>query len=259
MLSFDGRKGSRPVAIVKGGKNNGQVVYVDQAKQTNEIFKSQTKKTGQGIILKDGVFEVLPSEKTRVSFTAGPSGSGKTTACANYVKYYKQMYPRALFILFSQKKHDPVLDKLRPHRVVVDESLIEEPIEIDEIPKQSIVVFDDIDHLTSKPLQNMVNTLKSQLMEIGRANGIHVYVIQHLINGNERKLTRTTMNEMQAFTFFGNSGSTQPIKYNLSQYFGLGNKDIDKILDINSRSVTILKESPQVLISERYLCLLKDI
>lgn len=258
MLSLDGRKNARPIAIVKGGKYNGEIVYIVPEKQTNEVFKSKTKK-GEGLILKDGTFEVLPSEKTRVGFIAGPSGSGKSTKCAEYIKYYKQMFPKAMFILFSQKSHDAVLDKLRPHRVLVDESLIEQPIEIDEFPKNSIVVFDDIDNLSNKVLQKIINNLKSKLMEIGRAQNINVYVIQHLVNGLDRNLTRTTMNEMQSFTFFGSSGSIKPIKYNLSNYFGLSDKDIDKILDINSRSVTILKEAPQVLISERYICLLKDL
>lgn len=257
MLSLERRKDARPIAIIKGGRYNNKIVYIHDEKQ-KAIFKSQHKK-GDPLVVTDGVFEILPTEKTRVSFTGAPSGAGKSTLCANYVKYYKQLYPRAPFILFSQKNKDKVLDVLKPHRIIVDESIVEDPIEVEDIPNNAIVVFDDIDHIMDKKIQNAVNTLKAQCMEIGRARGIHVYIIQHLINGNERKLTRSTMNEMQSWSFFPNAGSTRPIEYCLQQYFGLDKTKIKKILDLNSRWCCLLKEYPQVLISENFIIMLKDL
>ncbi len=259
MLTFQGRKGDRPIAMVKGGKMNGAILYLTEEKNNGALFKSQMKKEGTGYWVKDGVFELIPDEKTRNNFTAAPSGAGKSTQCATYVKNYKTMNKGANFYLFSQKPEDKVLDRLRPHRIEIDYALVEDPIQVGDIEDNSIVVFDDCDTISDKKIQEAINTLKAQIMEIGRARHIHIYNIQHLLNGNDRKIGRTTMNEMQALTIFPNATTKHAMKYILETYIGLGKEDINKITDINSRWVTILKEHPQVLLSEHYACMLKDI
>ena len=90
----------------------------------------------------------------------------------------------------------------------------------------------------------------ADIMEVGRRLNINIIITQHLICGNEKKLSRTLMNEMNYLTVFGRSGSTQAIKYCLKTYFGLIKKQIDEILALPSRWVTIKKDYPMAVISQ---------
>jgi hypothetical protein len=58
------------------------------------------------------------------------------------------------------------------------------------------------------------------------------------------------MNEMQSMTVFPKSGSAQQIKYALKTYFGLDKNQIENIINLPSRWVTIFKGFPQTVMYE---------
>ena len=179
---------------------------------------------------------------------------------ANDIAIYKKIYPKAHFYVFSRLDKDPAIDHLKPHRVKIDQSLIDDPIEIKkEIKKNSIILFDDIDTIQDKKLQMQVNRLKGDLLEIGRHMNIRVVVTSHLINPNERSAARTLLNEMNTLTIFPQAGSNYQSEYALKRYFGLSTRQIKTILNIDSRFVTLFKGYPQLVLSEHRAVLLSEL
>jgi len=175
-------------------------------------------------------------------YIAGPSGSGKSTYAANYLKQYKKAYPDNPIILFSRKPEDPVLDKLKPMRIMIDEDLLDDPITLDEL-RDSAVVFDDIDTIADKQLLAYIQHLRDDILEVARSYHTTCICTSHQITNY--KATRVLLNEATSIVFFPKSGSSHGIKYCLKQYCGISDKkDLKKILNLPSRWVCLNKTYP---------------
>ena len=134
-------------------------------------------------------------------------------------------------------------------QVKIDESLLENPIDIEkDIKKGSLIIFDDCSTVINKKVKEAINNLIIDILEVGRKLGIWVIMTNHLVNPAERKLGRVILNELQTFTFFPRSGSAYQIRYCLKQYFGLSKKQIDAIFELPSRWVTVRRQYPMVVI-----------
>ena len=243
---------NQPLAVFVSGVYSGEVVYLQR--------ELDDRKVPVRLIRDDkGKLEIVPSFEVRVLYITGVSGSGKSVFASQYIEKYKRLDPKAKFILFSLKKDDIPLDKLKPHRITIDDSLVTEPIKIEDFPDGCIVLFDDIDNVQEKKQQLAIDGLIARLMEIGRSKNIKILCTSHLPNPNEKKKSRIVMNEMQSCTFFLGTGSDYQLGYLLKNYFGLDKRSIQAILDIdNSRWVTLLKHAPQLLITERGIVFLRD-
>lgn len=212
------------------------------------LYNSKTKK-----------YEQIPDESIRILYVSGPSGSGKSTYASSYISKYKKINPDCRFYMFSELSTDPVLDKLNPKRITIDIRLVEQPVEIDMIEEGSIVLFDDCDSNSNKKIQDAINNIKTKVLELGRKKRIQIVITSHLINGNSRNISRTIMNELNSFTFFPLSTSHHQLKYALKNHFGLTDKQINTIKQINSRWITLIKSYPSVLIAENTVMFLNEI
>ena len=76
-------------------------------------------------------------------------------------------------------------------------------------------------------------------------------ITNHLIIPNEKKFARTVLNEIQYLTIFPKSGSSQQIRYVLKTYFGFKDKQITKILNLDSRWVRISKSYPMYILYDK--------
>lgn len=194
----------------------------------------------------DGKLSHFPNTKTRdVLYIAGPSGSGKSTVASEYIKNYLDKYPKSRFLLFSRKPNDEVLDKLKPIRILINEKLLTKQIDVAaQLPSHTIILFDDCTTIQNKELKKLVEKIMDDIMEIGRAYNLYIIITNHLVIPNEQKHARTILNEAHSITIFPKSGSSQQISYALNKYFGLNKKQIDQILNIPSRWVTVYKHYP---------------
>lgn len=252
----------RPIAKIIGGKLDGEILHIydkdvhDEKNQDSDDESSDDEDClylGKDVKLKTGKFEHLPNIDTReVSYIAGPSGSGKSTYAACYIKKFKKIFPDGRVFVFSRLNSDPALDKLGVTRVLLDESIYQDPIDIQtEIPEQSLVLFDDTDTIQDKKIAQAVSKLKNDILETGRHKKIYTLITSHLVNGNDRKDSRTIMNEMHTLTVFPKSGSAHAIEYALKNYFGLPKEHIKNILSNDSRWVTLFKNYPNIIMSDK--------
>lgn len=263
MLSY---KKGRPIAYVIGGYMGTSILYVSERdnneknneESSEEYSEESTEESSEEDItfinLPVGKFSPLlnPNERS-VSYIAGPSGCGKTTFAINLIKSYAKIHPKKIFYLFSRTeyKQDPAYNGLRANQIMLDETLISDPIDItQELRNGSIILFDDCNTIQNDALKKVIDKLMGDIMEIGRKLDITIIITNHLVIPNEKKIARTIMNELQTLTCFPKCGSAQQITHALKTYFGLNNKQISQILNIPSRWVTVSKTYPMYVLYE---------
>jgi hypothetical protein len=104
-------------------------------------------------------------------YIAAPSESEKSTYVANLIKEYKDLILKtkeeAKVYLFTDTPKDELLDSLGIIRVVLNQELIDNPIEADELTdgcQPTLVIFDDVDSIIDKKLFKQVTALRDQIL-----------------------------------------------------------------------------------------------
>jgi hypothetical protein len=206
-----------------------------------------SQKEKNELVLTSGHFVPIPPGKAWTCiYIAGPSGSGKSTWIANYGHEYLRAFPGNKFWLISRKSEDKVLDNENPIRIVLNEELIESPIEPKEV-SNSLVVLDDVDTIPNKGIKDNIMKLRSDLIETSRSEGVSVLCSGHQIMNY--KNTRDLLNEATMVVIFPKTTMYQAKRY-LKEYMGLEKAAIEKIVNLPSRWVCVMKTYPICILSE---------
>jgi hypothetical protein len=233
MLSINSSPNSKPIGITAAGK----VLYLSD---DITLKKNEVKMVN---------LQVLPAlgNQRQIVYVAGASGSGKSVFCSSYIKQYQVLHPDNEIYIFSQVTDDPSLRDIEDaHYIPIDETLISEPIDILEECSDSLILFDDVDNINDKHLYNAISNIIGQILEMGRHRNITCLITSHLINGNDKKKTRTILNESHIIVIFPKSTSAHSVTYFLKNYLGItGKEDVYKILHIPSRWIALHKNYPQ--------------
>lgn len=222
----------------------------------NEAIEYLDKKQGAEILLEDGrIVPTLWKDPTMRAYICGATGSGKTTWVINFCKeiLLRAGNRKKKIYVISVLSEDKNLDDLGVLRIKLDESILTNPIELDEL-KNSICIFDDVETITNKKIKEMVSNLKDQCLSEGRHHNICTICTNHQIT--DYKKTRNMLLECEFITFFPQSGGLNNIKRLLSTYIGLSKEEINKILLLPSRWVTIFNRYPLACIYESGVFLL---
>ena len=251
-------KVGRPLAKIEGGKYNGMIVSVSDHFASNadddEDQNGLIKEFRQLKIANDSKFQHIPdtTKEREILYITGPSGSGKSTYTRKYLEQYAKKFKSRPIYLFSSLPSDESLDKIKPKRIKLDDSLHTDPIKVQEF-KESVCIFDDIDVISDKKIREAVYNILNQILEIGRHFKIHCIVTNHLpTNGKD---TRRILNEAHTVTYFPHSAGGK-IKYLLEEYVGLDRKQIAYMKRQRSRACTIFKNYPQCYLLQNEIGLL---
>ena len=176
MFSLDKNKNSIPVVIIRDKNDNvldGSIIYMKNQEDDDDSAEQKKKgakkkkirfadydeydddeiKSEEGedsFNIDSGKFELLPNtiERQRHNiYVCGRSGSGKSTWCRNYIKNYLKMKKGNSVYIFSALESDDAFDDLKVNRIILDEDIVENPIDPDEL-RDSLVIYDDIDSLS---------------------------------------------------------------------------------------------------------------
>jgi hypothetical protein len=198
-------------------------------------------------------FELIPNTKADrdVIYYSGPAGVGKSFAMASYLRNYKKAFKDRPVYLFSEKESDAVLDQIKDlKRVRVDESLIEDPLDLKDFYEEPCcVVFDDIDSL-EKNLKAAVYLLLNKLLKVGRSYKISVLVSSH--TSCDGAATKSMLNESTTIVFYPTCYN-RSIKYLCENYIGMSKKDIEKMKSHKSRWCAYVKSYPSAIVQEHNL------
>jgi hypothetical protein len=221
-------------------------------------------------VLQCSMNEISNDVKTQFSITprfdmveriliCGQSGSGKSTIASNWIKDYLSIKDKDVFLL-SRVDEDKPLDEIKLlQRVdlkqfsVSPEEFALNGLDTEEF-KNSIVILDDIDTITDKKIFNNVIALRDDMLETGRHNDITMLCITHVLFQN--KNSKKPLNEATGVVLFPRSGSKYHIRRYLKEYCGLEEKQINRIMNLNSRYFYISRTYPNYVVSEREVFLL---
>lgn len=204
------------------------------------------------IVLRSGNFQIAPSNiygsPNRIYY-AGMPGSGKTFALAEFVVLFKKYKPNYRIYLLSQKPNDKLLDKLIHKRIPLD-SLPDANFEAEDF-KESLLIADDVDTISDKVTEKATFDLIDKCLEVGRSLDTFMCLTMHLPANN--KQTRRILNSSTHYVYFKNS-SSHGNSYVLENYYGFDKKEIQKLSKLSGRSVTIIRDVPQLVMSNDLLC-----
>lgn len=237
--------------ILKKNEMTNNIMHREIQKKLHDLSLKTIKIFDSGAIVPTPYINISSSEKARHQLIAGPTGSGKSYAIGRYLSIVANKHKK--IFLFSDVDYDDVLDKYNITRIELNDDIIASPIEPHEL-KNSIVIFDDIDSISNKKLKLNIETLRDSLLKRGRHEGIEVICTSHLLT--DYKSTRVVLSEVSMVTIFTKSGSTNSIHYLLGKYIGLSKEQIARIYDLPSRSVTIFKQYPNMVISDKEIYIL---
>lgn len=230
----------------KGYLNNNlnlQALYDDGQQKLEKLEKKYFE-----IPPEIGKIEAVPMQESSRIGVFGPAGVGKSTWIGNFFKKYLQYYKDNKIYIFSPKLNDPAFEKIKAVEYVkIDDSILHDPLNVDEF-RDSICVFDDIESITDKKLNNAVRVFRDQCYEIGRAPyNITTIAVHHVILGNER--TKVILNESDEVVLFPKSNFAA-ISNLCKRYYGFTKDQLEYVRDVPSRWVVVKRSFPTTVISE---------
>ena len=111
----------------------------------------------------------------------------------------------------------------------------------------SVVIFDDIDNITTKRQKEAVYDILNDILGVGRHHKITCIVTMHSpTNGRE---TRRILNEAHAYVYFPHSAGGK-IKYLLQEYLDIDKNMIRYFKNAHSRWCCIFKNYPMAYMLE---------
>lgn len=230
-----------------------------------KICGSKSDNIGKELLIKDkGVIMPLPNtQKREILYVAGPMGSGKSYYTGKYLESFRKLFPKKKMFLFSRVEQDESLDKIKGLKRIKLDDLNPDDFKNGFDSKKdlnnSMVVFDDIDTFNNKKLVDEILRLRDDIMKCGRDqtdSGKDIYCICTNHQVTDYKSTRDLLNECTSITLFPQSGSTYGATRCLKYYCGIGQKEIDKLLKLPSRWITIYKRFPMYCIYEKGIYLM---
>lgn len=208
-------------------------------------------KAFENISIVDGHISQMPNPFTTDRlYIAGPSGSGKSTYAANYAIHYKGFFPDNKVYLFSRVDKDISIDNsgVPIMRVLIDEALVENPIDIAKDLKDALVIFDDIDTISDKKIKTCLLQLRDDVMQTGRHSNTSCICTGHQITNY--KETRTLLNEATSVTIFPRASIAKHVKYYLQNYAGCSTEQYQRLIKLPSRWLTIFNGAPMFVLYE---------
>jgi len=194
---------------------------------------------------------IHPSIKTERMMISGKSGSGKSTLMSKYMLLYLSMFPDKSITLISRTDGDPAFDGIPLNFILADDSLLEDPITIEELAG-SLVVFDDVDNLQNEKLDKSVHKLVDDIFCNGRKLDIHVAYLSHMIL-NYRK-TRNILAEADKVVMF-NMGPSMQNRNFVAKHLGFDKHQVKKVMDLKSRWFCINTSYPNYVLSDHEIFL----
>jgi hypothetical protein len=206
----------------------------------------------------DETFQQIPNttKERQILYVTGASGSGKSYYCKQYCDEFRKMFPKRHIFLFSSVGDDSSIDKVKGlKRIPLNKDLVEDDLKAEDF-KDSLVIFDDTDCITDKPIKIKVAGILNSILETGRHYNVYCLYTSHLAcAGND---TKRILNEAHSITFFPKNSGGRTLKYLLESYLGLDKDQMKKIKKLDGRWVTILKTYPMVVMAEKEIYVLNS-
>lgn len=240
-------------SMVDSIKRNVSPDAVDIPSRAKDVYKRMMADSSSSTTIElsdDSLFVPIPSadpKKRQIWYVAGASGSGKSYFARNIAENYKKLYPEREIYLISKLDSDETLDTMKigkPKRINI-ESLLEEPVDLEEC-KDSLIIFDDWDTITPKPLYDAVHKLIEDVCIMGRHQNVSCAILSHHLSNY--KSTKLMLNEAHFLVLYPLATSAKALKY-VAEHYGNCDKEAIENFKRRGRWVMIHKQFPGYIIS----------
>jgi hypothetical protein len=251
-LNFEGL--GFPIAQIKNGSNSklkNKIVSLDSNGKALHGF-NELKIQGD-----ETYFQILPNPKTerQILYIAGCSGSGKSYFTKLYLIEYLKYFPKNKIYMFSSIGEDPSLNGVKINYIKIEPELLEDGLTSQDF-KDSMVIFDDCEAIENKQLRNECTRILNSILTTGRHSSVSCILTYHEITNGYS--TKKILNEAHSITWFPKTLPPRSQKYLCESYLGMDKNDITKIKKLKTRSVTLVKGYPKILISQKQIYTLCD-
>jgi len=248
-LTFEANVGA-PIAMIGNGKKSKAKHILSVAAKKSDV-RQELKEVKLG---DNETFLPIcdPNKERSVLYITGMSGSGKSFFTADWIKRYKQIYPKNNVYLLSSLDSDNSIDKIKDlYRIKLNE-FVEDKWTIDDL-KDSCIIFDDTDCITDKNIKKEIDLLLNSVLQTGRHTFTSVIFTSHLATCG--KDSRMILAEAHSVVLFPGTMGQRNLKYICESYFGLDANEIKKLKKLDGRWVQINRTYPKSILSEKYACL----
>jgi len=195
---------------------------------------------------KEGHIQVIPQHESSRIAVMGPSGAGKSVWISNFLKQYRKKYPKNEIYVFSPLKDDPAFEDIKLKYVKIDESILEDPLEVKEF-ENGCLVFDDIESIREKQLFDCVQRFRDAVLETGRHYNETCICVSHVILN--QNATKRILNECNVCIFPKTNWSQ--ISNLCRRYYGFSKDDLNYLKNVKSRWAYIRRDYPTTIVSEQ--------
>jgi hypothetical protein len=247
-LNFEGI--GIPIAFISDGKKKKLKQFLSVCEKAKDIKHPYLEYTLQG---EEQFLPIPDPEKERsIIYCTGQSGSGKSFWVADWCKRYQQMYPKNEIYLLSSLTEDSSIDKIKGLNRIKLEEFMEDNWVVEDF-KNACLILDDTDAITDKNIKKKIDILLNSILQVGRHHNTSCLFTSHLATMG--KETKMILAECHSVVLFPKNMGNRSLKYILESYFGLDNKEIKKLKNLEGRWVQINRTYPKSILSEKYACL----
>lgn len=255
-------KGEAPIASKKKGSEVLGYIYVNRVNE-NKVTEMNIYDEPEDVIFQPLPYNLYSKEVQRTSvYISGPSGAGKSTYAANFVNEIKKIpkYKKHDIFLITgagPDSSDPAFDSaFKEYSQLNIYSSEFYALKFKDF-KDSIVIFDDITAIEEKSIQQFIEKLQKALLENSRKLNVILININHA--SLDYMKTKYLIGESDTYVLFPSKAFIESVRF-LESKCGIKSKQmIDRIENMPTRHVTIRKEKPRCLISDREIILLSGI
>jgi hypothetical protein len=159
--------------------------------------------------------------------------------------------------VFSSLETDPTLDSLKYiKRIKLNKpEYLESELTASEF-ENSLCLFDDIDVISNKKQLKKTMDILNSILQTGRHFNVSCIYTSHASTAGHG--TKIILCEAHVIVCFPSSSGGKMLKYLLDQYLGLNKTQIEKMKNIKSRWVAVVRQFPRAIITQHSASLLKD-
>lgn len=244
---------NRPKTRTKTVDTKVQVMY-DKAKKILERIYCKEYMCFDG----NNLEPIMNLSEATVCSYFGASGCGKSWKVCQMLEQIQSIDPKTKFFLFSKVSDDyakiknmiriPTSGEEAMEILGMDKKTKERKLKIDDLAN-SVVIFDDIGTIANKEINASVLLLQNEVLEVYRHHNITPFFTEHVLAGGLK--AQKLINETTHMTLYPNSNWDNVRKYLERQ--GFGRMLQKRIQDIGkkSRSFTIYKNAPQLILYDK--------
>jgi hypothetical protein len=232
------------------------------AKSGNKIIHLSDKADDDGFsnveLKPNEEFTLMPSKTGRtIWYITAPSGSGKSYLSKQIIQEYHKQHQKNPVYVFSSLETDPTLDSLKYiKRIKLNKpEYLESELTASEF-ENSLCLFDDIDVISNKKQLKKTMDILNSILQTGRHFNVSCIYTSHASTAGHG--TKIILCEAHVIVCFPSSSGGKMLKYLLDQYLGLNKTQIEKMKNIKSRWVAVVRQFPRAIITQHSASLLKD-